>query len=47
MNHTMSNAGSVTNQCAKSIHPLAYSLKALGSILRISNPTHRSEQDLC
>ena len=40
MNLTMLNAGSVTNQCAKSIHPLAFSSKALASILRISSYQH-------
>ena len=47
MNHTMSNAGSATNLCAKSIHPLAFNLEAQASIQQISNPTRRSEQDLC
>ena len=46
MNHTMSNAGSVTNPCARSIAALVSSLRVLASILRISNPTRRSEQDL-
>ena len=40
MNHTMLNAGSATNQCAKSIHPLASSSRVLGSILRISSYQH-------
>ena len=47
MNHTMSNAGSVMNQCGKFTALSVYRLKGQGSILRISNPTHRSEQDLC
>jgi len=47
MNLTMLNAGSAMNQCAKFTHPLASSLRALVSILRISKTTRRSEQDLC
>jgi hypothetical protein len=47
MNHTMSNAGSATSQCAKSIHQYRQSFEAQASILQISNPTRRSEQDLC
>ena len=46
MNHTMSNAGSVTNQCARSIAALVSSLKVPGFIRRISNSPRRSEQDL-
>jgi len=41
MNHTMLNAGSVMNLCAKSIRPLVSSLKALASILQISKLTRR------
>ena len=40
MNHTMSNAGSVTSLCVKSIHLLASSSRVLGSILRISSYQH-------
>jgi hypothetical protein len=47
MNHTMSNADSATSQCVKSIHQYRQSFEALASILQISNPTRRSEQDLC
>jgi hypothetical protein len=47
MNHTMLNAGFATSQCVKSIHQYRQSLKAQASILQISNPTRRSEQDLC
>ena len=37
MNHTMLNAGSAMNLCARYTHPLASSLEAQGSILRTSN----------
>ena len=39
MNHTMLNAASVMNQCAKSIHPLVFRLRELVSILQISKMT--------
>ena len=47
MQITISNARYVMNQCAKSIHQYRQSFEAQASILQISNPTHRSEQDLC
>jgi hypothetical protein len=47
MNHTMSNAGFATSQCVKFTHQFRQSLEAQASILQISNPTRRSEQDLC
>ena len=40
MNHTMSNAGSVMNLCAKSIALSGSRLKVLASILLISNLRH-------
>ena len=47
MNHTMLNAGSVTNLCARFTALSGYRLRVLGSILQILNKTRRSEQDLC
>ena len=47
MNHTMLNAGSAMNQCERFTAHLVSNLKVLDSILRTSNPTRRSEQDLC
>jgi len=47
MNHTMLNAVSATSRCVKSIAVLVSNLKVRGFIRRISNPTRRSEQDLC
>ena len=41
MNLTMLNAASAMNQCAKSIRLLAYRLRELASILRISSLTRR------
>ena len=41
MNHTMLNAGSVTNQCARFTALSASNLKALDSILRISKTPRR------
>ena len=46
MNLTMLNAVSAMSRCVKSIAVSASSLKVLGSILRISKMTRRSEQDL-
>ena len=36
MNHTMSNAGSATNQCARFIAALVFNLRALASTVRIN-----------
>ena len=47
MNHTMLNAVSATSRCVKSIAVSVSSLKVPGFIRRTSNPTRRSEQDLC
>ena len=46
MNHTMLNAGSATNQCARYTALSVFSSKALDSILQISKTPRRSEQDL-
>ena len=40
MNHTMLNAGSVMNRCARFTALSVYRLRVLGSILRISSYTH-------
>ena len=40
MNHTMLNAGSATNQCARYTALSVFSSKALGSILQISSYQH-------
>ena len=45
MNPTMLNAVSAMSRCVKSIAVSVSSLKVLGSILRISKMTRRSEQD--
>jgi len=46
MNHTMSNAVSVTSRCVKSIAVSVSNLKVPGFIRRINNSPRRSEQDL-
>ena len=47
MNHTMLNADSAMNLCARFTALSGYPSKAQDSIPQISNPTRRSEQDLC
>jgi len=47
MKITWLNAVYATSRCVKSIAVSVFSLKVPGSIRRTSNPTRRSEQDLC